>query len=154
MSHPPTVLHLTLASDAGGLSRYIIDVGLELKRNGWRVVVAGDRGAWHERFLASGLEYIEVPLRQGLAGFYKSARILRDWQSRHGPIHLLHTHYRRATKLARKLQRDHSPPVLYTLHLSHLNVAGWRRWFSDFGDHTHIASDDARKWLEIGRAHV
>lgn len=147
MSIQPTVLHLTLASDAGGLSRYIIDVGLELKRLGWRVVVAGDRGAWHPQFVASGLPYIEIPLKQGFRGFHRSKKILRDWQTANGPIHLLHTHYRRATRLARKLQTHHLPPILYTLHLSHLDVSGWRRFVSDFGDHTHIASEDARHWL-------
>ncbi len=153
MRPPPTVLHLTLASDAGGLSRYIIDVGTELRRLGWRVVVAGDNGAWHDKFVASGLEYIDIPLKRGFIGFQRSKKILRDWQKANGPINLLHTHYRRATRLARKLQIGHAPPILYTLHLSHLNVAGWRRFVSDFGDHTHIASEDARYWL-VHDAHV
>lgn len=147
MSQTPTVLHLTLASDAGGLSRYIIDVGLELQKAGWRVVVAGDRGVWHDKFLDSGLPYVYIPLKRGFSGFRESASVLRKWQAENGPIHILHTHYRRATKLARKLQRGGAPPILYTLHLSHLNVSGWRRFFSDFGDHTHIASEDARHWL-------
>ena len=62
---------------------------------------------------------------------------------------VIHAHYRRATLLGRRLQRriGHRPPVLYTLHLSHLNVGGWRRLVSDFGDHTHAASADAVEWL-------
>jgi glycosyltransferase involved in cell wall biosynthesis len=147
MPNTPTVLHVTLASDAGGLSRYIIDVGLEIRRLGWRVAVAGDAGAWHDKFLASGLEFIDIPLKGGVIGFQRSKKILRDWQRANGPIHLLHTHYRRATRLARKLQIGQTPPILYTLHLSHLNVSGWRRLVSDFGDHCHIASEDARHWL-------
>ncbi len=153
MKPVPTVLHLTLASDAGGLSRYIIDVGMEMKRLGWRVVVAGDTGAWHDKFIDSGLEYIDIPLKAGVVGFTRSKKILRDWQRENGPINLLHTHYRRATRLARKLQSRQTPPILYTLHLSHLDVSGWRRIFSDFGDHTHIASEDARHWL-VHDAHV
>jgi glycosyltransferase involved in cell wall biosynthesis len=37
--------------------------------------------------------------------------------------------------------------VLYTVHLSDLSLAGPRGWFTDFGDHTHVASDEARAWV-------
>jgi glycosyltransferase involved in cell wall biosynthesis len=39
------------------------------------------------------------------------------------------------------------PPLLYTLHLSHISLRWPRRWFSDFGDYTHAPSVDAREWL-------
>jgi glycosyltransferase involved in cell wall biosynthesis len=39
------------------------------------------------------------------------------------------------------------PPLLYTLHLSHISLRWPRRWLSDFGDYTHAASVDAREWL-------
>lgn len=140
----PTVLHLLNATDAGGLSRYVLDVGAAMKREGWRVVVAGDRGAWHEKF--ADVEFIELPLTQGPLGFLRSVGGMRRWLAAN-PVDLIHTHYRKATWLARAIQRDKRPPILYTLHLSHLNVRGWRRWLTDFGDHTHVASEDARQWI-------
>ncbi|MFT3785294.1 MAG: glycosyltransferase family 4 protein [Tepidisphaeraceae bacterium] len=152
MTGQPTVLHLTLASDAGGLSRYIIDLNLALRERGWNSVVAGDEGVWQDRFDAAGIEYIHIPLKAGLSGFAKSVGRVREKLAGRR-VDLIHTHYRRATQLGRWLQRslrspaNSRPPLLYTLHLSHINVSGLRRLFSDFGDHTHCASADAREWL-------
>jgi len=141
----PTVLHLTLASDAGGLSRYIIDLASATRNAGWNVVVAGDVGVWQPKFDEAGLEYIKLPLRGAVLGLGKCSRLLRE-KLLGREIDLIHSHYRRATMLGRRLQREHSPPIVNTLHLSHLNVSGWRKWFSDFGDHLLIASKDARSW--------
>lgn len=146
----PTVLHLLNASDAGGLTSYVLNVGSALMKDGWNVIVATDRGAWHDRLISGGFEVIELPITHGFIGFRKSVRMLRD-QFGNRKIDLIHTHYRKSTHLARRFQkskalRDRSP-ILYTLHLSHINVKGWRRLFTDFGDHVHIASEDARQWL-------
>jgi glycosyltransferase involved in cell wall biosynthesis len=148
----PSVLHLTLASDAGGLSRYIIDLCLAVREKSYSCVVAGDLGVWQHQFDSSGVEYIPIPLKAGVRGFFESVSKLKS-VTKQRKIDIIHTHYRRATKLGRWVQRSIDAPLLYTLHLSHIDVAGWRRWFSDFGDHTHCASADAREWL-IGDARV
>ena len=142
----PTVLHLLNATDAGGLTRYVVDVGRATRAAGWRVVVAGDRGAWQDRVANAGLEFVEIPLARGPLGFLRSVAMMKRWL-RDNPVDLIHAHYRKATWLARALQRDRTPPILYTLHLSHLNVRGWRRRLTDFGDHAHVASEDARRWI-------
>lgn len=142
---PIRVLHLLLASESGGLSRYTLDLCAALTAQGHEMIVAGDRGAWHDRFAGQGFPYVEIPLKRGLRGFWRSRamirRLLRD-----RPVDVIHTHYRRATLLARAVGRG--APVLYTLHLSHINVGFPRNLLSDFGDHTHVASDDAGQWLE------
>lgn len=151
---PPTrplrVLHLTLAADAGGLTRYITTLGAAMAQRGVEVTAAGDSGAWDWAFEQAPFPYIRIPLKQGLAGLRRSVREMCAWMKAH-PVDLIHTHYRRATFLARRLQRavpvDQRPPILYTLHLSHIALRGWRRWVSDFGDHTHVASRDALDWL-------
>ncbi len=161
MSTGPAILHLLNASDAGGLSRYVLDIAQATARAGSAVHVACDRGAWHDRFIAAGISPIELPLNRGLFGFRSSVNILRVWMEQN-PVSVIHSHYRRTTLLARKAnalifpaatqlvdpsQAVRPPPILYTLHLSHIAVGGWRRWFADFGDHTHIASENARLWL-------
>ncbi|MGF1635267.1 MAG: glycosyltransferase family 4 protein [Phycisphaerae bacterium] len=151
MQPPLRILHLTHASDAGGLSRYILDLSLACRARGLDVAVAGDRGAWHDRFEAAGLPYHVVPLNRGVVGFLAAARSLRRRLAEQ-PVDVLHSHYRRATLLGRRLQAGKAPPLLYTLHLSHISLAGPRRWLTDFGDHTHAASEDARRWLlDAGR---
>lgn len=146
----PTVLHLLNASDAGGLTSYVLNVGSALVKNGWNVIVATDRGAWHDRLMIPGFEVIELPITHGIPGFRRSVRMLQD-QLANRKIDLIHSHYRKSTHLARRFQKSRAlrerSPILYTLHLSHIKVKGWRRWLTDFGDHVHIASEDARQWL-------
>ena len=147
---PLRILHLTLAADAGGLTRYITTLSAEMIRRGHEVTAAGDSGAWEEDFSSRGVPYIRIPLKQGFFGMRQSGHELLAWMREH-EIDLIHTHYRRATLLGRRLQkrqrRVRHVPILYTLHLSHIQVSGWRRLLADWGDHAHVASEDARDWL-------
>jgi glycosyltransferase involved in cell wall biosynthesis len=147
---PLRILHLTLGADAGGLSRYITDLSLALHNLGHQITVAGDTGAWQWLFDSMPFPYITLPLKGGPFSFWKSVQALNTHLKDH-PIDLIHTHYRRATLLGRKLKC--SNPLLYTLHLSHLSLRFPRNLFSDFGDHTHVASPEARDWL-INYAHL
>ena len=141
-----SVLHLLAGSDAGGLSRYVFDVCSALHAQGHHVAVAGERGAWHWLFEKAPFPWIEVPLKGSPLKLWKSYWKLLDYIKRQ-PVHVLHTHYRRATLVARALQYHRKLPILYSVHLSHITIAGPRRWLSDFGDHTHVAATEARFWL-------
>jgi glycosyltransferase involved in cell wall biosynthesis len=90
--------------------------------------------------------YIEIPLKGGPLAFRKSLRILRE-RTRENPPDLIHAHYRRGTLLARRLQKSGAPPLLYTVHLSHISLRFPHNLFSDFGDHTHVASPEAHDWV-------
>jgi glycosyltransferase involved in cell wall biosynthesis len=159
---PLRILHVVLASEPGGLSRYVIDLTRAMRELGHEVTVAGDRGEAHALFERERIVWVDIPLKRGLVGFFRSASTLKRHLREH-PVDVIHAHYRRATLLARRIQRhagaERSPrsaapdrsrdtvPILYTLHLSHINLRGPRRWLTDFGDHTHAASADARRWL-------
>jgi glycosyltransferase involved in cell wall biosynthesis len=145
-NRPLRILHLTLGADAGGLSQYIIKLGSAMIAQGHQVAVAGDTGAWQWAFDESPLKYIQIPLKGNWFSFQKSARILRKYM-KDNHVDVLHTHYRRATLLGRKLQTRRAPPIIYTLHLSHLSLKFPRNLFSDFGDISHVASLEARDWL-------
>lgn len=152
MDHRPLrILHLTAGSDAGGLSRYLVDLCTALRGRGHEVTIAGERGAWHDAFERAALPWIDVPMKGGPVALWRTVTALRTWLTSN-PVDLIHTHYRRPTLVARRLQHRVSPPVLYTVHLSDLSLAGPRRWLTDFGDHTHVASDEAREWaIRAGR---
>jgi len=143
---PLRVLHLTAASDAGGLSRYIYDLCLAMHERGHDVRVAGARGAWHSLFAKAPFGWIDVPLNRGPLALWKAIRTLR----RHlleQPVDVLHTHYRRATLVARRLQTARgTPPILYTVHLSHMPLKWPGKLFVDYGDFAHVASADAVEW--------
>jgi glycosyltransferase involved in cell wall biosynthesis len=141
-----SILHLLAGSDAGGLSRYVFDLCSALHAQGHRVAVAGERGAWHWLFDNAPFPWIEVPLKGSPLKLWQSHNVLRRYM-RQNPVNVLHTHYRRATLVARALQYHRKLPILYSVHLSHITIAGPRRWLSDFGDYTHCAAAEARYWL-------
>ncbi|MDP9173067.1 MAG: glycosyltransferase family 4 protein [Planctomycetota bacterium] len=143
---PLRILHLTAGSDPGGLSRYLLDLCGAMHAAGHDVTIAGQRGPWHDRFAAAPWPWIDVPLNGGPLGLWRSRQILRTHLAQH-PVDLIHAHYRKSTLVARQLQRTCKPPVLYTLHLSHMPVTGIWRLLTDYGDHTHAAATDARQWL-------
>jgi glycosyltransferase involved in cell wall biosynthesis len=148
---PLRILHLTAGSDAGGLSRYIYDLSTAMlaRGEGHTIAVAGERGAWHWLFEKAPFPWIDVPLKGGPLALRRAARTLNAWL-KDNPVDVIHTHYRRPTLVARKLQidrRPRRPPILYTVHLSDLKLTWPWSMFSDFGDHTHVASAEARRWV-------
>lgn len=143
---PLRILHLSLATDAGGLSRYIIDLSNAMAAQGHEIMVAADRGDWQPRFENQKFRFIHIPLKSELWLFRDCLKTLRA-ELKKMPVDVIHTHYRRATMLARKFVQRHPAPILYTLHLSHISLRFPRNLFTDFGDHTHIASEDARDWV-------
>jgi glycosyltransferase involved in cell wall biosynthesis len=140
------ILHLTAASDAGGVSRYIFDLCTAMQAAGHEVAVAGERGLWHDRFAAAPWPWIEAPLKGGPLGLLRAVRILRKYLAEH-PVDILHAHFRKTAIVGRKLQKHGRPPLLYTLHGSHIPLNGVWGWLSDFGDHVHVPSVEARQWL-------
>lgn len=77
---------------------------------------------------------------------WQAQKFLRKYLSDH-PTDILHTHYRRPTLVARRVSRQTKTPILYTVHQPRISLRGPLGWLSDFGDHTHVPSQDARRWL-------
>lgn len=151
MSKPLRILHLTAGSDAGGLSRYIFDLSMAMIAQGHDISVAGERGAWHWLFENSPIPWIEVPFKGGPISLAHARRKLEGWLADH-PIDVIHSHYRRPTLVARKLQKITQAPILYTVHLSNLKLSWPWSLLSDFGDHVHVASEEAKRWtIEEGK---
>src|SRR5688572_29333017 len=119
------ILHVVLGSEPGGLSRYVVELTRAMREQGHDVTVAGDRGEAHGMFERQRINWIDIPLKGGPLAFLKSASLLKRHLRDH-PVDVIHTHYRRATLLARRVQRHaaaQSPdpsrskvPILYTLH--------------------------------------
>src|SRR5437764_245874 len=101
---PLRILHLTAGSDAGGLSRYIHDICQAMHGAGHFVAIAGERGFSHGLFENAPWPWIDVPLKGGPIKLWSSIRLLRQWIEKNG-VDLIHTHYRRPTLVARRLQR-------------------------------------------------
>jgi glycosyltransferase involved in cell wall biosynthesis len=145
---PLRILHLTRTADSGGLSRYLLDLCTGLHKLGHDVRVAGDIGPMQADFESAPFPYIQIPLAGGPISFLRCVKAMKGFSP-----DLIHTHYRRATMLGRRLQSHGFPPLLYTVHLSHMSMNWWRRPLTDFGDCTHVAAEEARQWV-IDEGHV
>jgi glycosyltransferase involved in cell wall biosynthesis len=145
-ANPLRILHLTASSASGGLSRYLLDLCVGLRSRGHEATVAGMRGEWQQRFDGAGIPWIDLSMTGGPLALRKAGAILRRRIEEH-PVDILHAHYRRCTIVARRAVAGGGPPILFTLHLSGIPLGLVRRWMSDFGDHTHAPSQNARQWL-------
>ncbi|MCC6422988.1 MAG: glycosyltransferase family 4 protein [Phycisphaerales bacterium] len=147
MNNPPPlrIVHLVNASDPGGLSRYVYNLCAALHDRGHEVAVAGARGPWHHLFEKAPWPWIDLPAHGGPLQTWRAMRMLRRYLKEH-PADLLHSHYRR-TNFIGKWARVGNVPLLYTLHLSHMPLPRPRWLFNNFGDHVHVASADAGRWL-------
>jgi glycosyltransferase involved in cell wall biosynthesis len=140
------ILHLTAGSDAGGISRYLFDLCTAMHAGGHEVAIAGERGTWHSMFESAPWPWIDVPLKGGIMKLLEAGHELRGYLEDH-PVDVLHCHYRRATLVARRVQKKFGTPILYTLHLSHIPLGGAWGLLSDFGDQVHSPSTEGRQWL-------
>jgi len=137
-------LHLTSGSDAGGISRYLLDLCPALQERGHEVTIAGERGVWHDAFEQAGISWIDVPTKGGYFDLRRCPRVLRGYC-----CDVVHAHYRRAALVGRMLRR----PLLFTLHLTGIPMSPWHRIMTDFGDLTHVPSAAAQRWL-VDEAHL
>jgi glycosyltransferase involved in cell wall biosynthesis len=145
-ARPLRILHLTAGSDAGGVSRYMHSLCQAMHEAGHEVAIAGERGVWHDLFAGAPWPWIEAPLKAGPMGLRRAERTIAKYVAEH-PVDVIHTHYRKATLIARRVQKTAHSPLLYSLHLSPIPISGPRGWFTDFGDHIHTPSVDGRQWL-------
>lgn len=152
VTRPLHILHLTAGSDAGGVSRYLMESARAMQARGHRVTIAGERGTWHQLFTDSSVPWIEAPLKGHPLALRRAVWRLRRHLDGQG-VALIHTHFRKSALVGRRLARQFGVPMLFTLHLTGIPMSFGHRYLSDFGDHTHAPSEMARQWL-IDQARV
>lgn len=143
-----SILHLFIGSVPGGVLRYVVDLSVALREQGVEVMLAGQAGDWHSLVKQARLPWIEIPVRGGALDLWRSAKIIAS-EAGDRPGLVIHTHHRRATLVGRMVQRRlrSKPPLLYTLHLTDMPMGFPWRLMSDFGDHCHAPSIQAKRWL-------
>ncbi len=148
---PLTVLQLFIGSVPGGVLKYVVELSAAMERAGVRMILAGQRGGWHELVEQAGLRWEEIPIAGGPVDLWRSAgrvgRLVRQEK-----VNVIHAHHRRATLAARLAQRLSPfyrswPALLYTLHLTGMPMGLALRVLTDFGDITHVPSQAAGRWL-------
>ena len=108
--------------------------------------IGGQRGAWHWLFENADWPWVDLPLKGNPFALWRASRTLRRYLTAHS-VDLVHCHYRKAALVGRWIAGPLNLPMLFTLHLTGIPMRGVWRWMSDFGDHTHAPSGEAKRWL-------
>lgn len=136
------VLHITTSGpDAGGVSQYIRRLSHALVDDGCNVTIAGcipDAGVGCGPF-----NWIETKTDGGIIDLWRAARQLGEV----GRFDIVHTHYRKASLVGRRVARRQNIPMLFTLHLTGIPMDFFHIAMSDWGDMTHAPSVKAKEWL-------
>lgn len=150
-AQPLHVLHLLNVLSPGGVSRYVLELNRGLHDAGHRTTTVGAPDDWQHHFeTASGRTIIPSEPRGPLAMWRLARRLAHELRE---PVDIIHAHHRRSALIGRQLARRWRVPLLFSLHMPTIPMGLPRRWLSDFGDHTHTPSEEARQWL-IEAAHV
>ena len=146
-NRPIRVLHLLAGCQTTGVGRYVSNLGEGMRRLGHEVTIAGRTGACGPWFDEADEQWLDLTLAPWPpAAFCESVKLLRQ-HLQHHPADVIHTHCRWSTALARAVPQGLRPPVLNTLHVSGRKLSRRNRWLTDFGDHTHVASQQSLDWL-------
>lgn len=143
---PLRILHLTLASEHGGVSRYLYDLCSVMAKAGHQPIIAGAKGAWHDLFEDAPWPWLTIPIQGGVIANWQCKRqLLRELHSQR--IDIIHAHYRRSSMLGRKLAGPLNAPLLFTLHMPSIPMGFPWNLLSEFGDHAMTCSQTSSNWL-------
>ena len=140
------ILHLLSRAGPGGVSRYVHDLSERLLVLGHRVTVAGRSGPEKEAFLASGIDWLELPLNgkpRQLLGCV--ARLTAFSHRQH--VDVLHSHYRKSCVVGRLVSMASSRPHLFTLHAAPMPHGWVHRYLFGLGSDVHAPSAIMADWL-------
>lgn len=112
------ILLLTTHLDAGGLSRYVLNLSRGLIQRGHRVVVASGGGVWTQELCGYGAVFNEIPIRTKsicslkiIASFFIANALIRNYN-----IEIIHANTRVTQCLAYLLHKRHGIAYVSGFH--------------------------------------
>lgn len=140
------VLQALMGLDIGGAETHVVELSLELKERGYRVIVASNGGVYESVLKDHGVETVKVPLhtKKPMAVF-KSIRTLKKVIKEEN-IKLVHAHARIPAFVLSLLQKRLGFTMITTAHgIFHVNFLLKRitRW----GDEVFAVSEEVKKYL-------
>ncbi|HOW22390.1 MAG TPA: glycosyltransferase [Sedimentibacter sp.] len=142
-----TVLQALMGLDIGGAETHVIELSIELKKRGYRVIVASNGGDYEDVLKNAGVETVKVPLHtKNPAAVIKSLIILNDLIKKEN-IKLVHAHARIPAFLLSLLKKKHGFDMITTAHFTfHVNLL--LKYLTQWGDRVFVVSDDIRNYLK------
>lgn len=140
------ILQALMGLDIGGAETHVVELSLELKKRGYRVIVASNGGVYESILKSHGVETINIPLHtKKPMAVLKSIRSLKKLIKEEN-IKLVHAHARIPAFVLSLLQKNLGFTMITTAHgIFHVNFLLKRitRW----GDEVFAVSDEVKNYL-------
>lgn len=140
------ILQALMGLDIGGAETHVVELCLDLKSRGYRVIVAANEGMYESILKENGIEVVNVPLHtKNPIAVLKSIKILNRLIKSES-IKLVHAHARIPAFILSLLQGSLNFTMITTAHgVFHVNFLLKRitRW----GDEVFAVSEEVKKYL-------
>ena len=141
-----TILICTMALDIGGAETHILELSLDLKNRGYRVLVASNGGVYVPLLEEAGITHYAVPMdRRELGSMIKSYFMLKKVIKKEKPD-IVHAHARIPGFICGLLRKTMRFPFVTTAH-GVFDVSGSLRYLTNWGQKTIAVSDDIKEYL-------
>lgn len=141
-----TILQALMGLDIGGAETHVVELSLELKKRGYRVIVASNGGVYEPILRAQGVETITVPLHtKNPTAVIESIRILNKI-IKDEDIKLVHAHARIPAFVLSLLQKKLDFTMITTAHgIFHVNFL--LKHITRWGNEVFAVSEEVKKYL-------
>lgn len=147
MYNEKVVLQALMGLDIGGAETHVVELSIELKKRGYRVLVASNGGVYEERLKKAGVETVNVPLHtKNPLAVFNSIKILRDLIKKEN-IKLVHGHARIPAFLLSLLEKKGGFKMITTAHGT-FRVNFLLKRITKWGDRVFAVSQDIRNYIK------
>lgn len=140
------ILQALMGLDIGGAETHVVELSLELKKRGYRVIVASKGGVYKPVLREHGVETVAVPLHtKKPMAVLKSIKLLKKI-IKEEDIKLVHAHARIPAFILSLLQKSLGFTMITTAHgIFHVNFL--LRRITRWGDEVFAVSQEVKKYL-------
>ena len=141
-----TILICTMALDIGGAETHILELSLDLKSRGYRVIVASNGGVYVPLLEEAGITHYAIPMdRREIPAMLKSYFMLKKVIKKEKPD-IVHAHARIPGFICGLLRKTIRFPFITTAH-GVFDVSGSLRYLTNWGQKTIAVSEDIKEYL-------
>lgn len=146
MKREKTILQATMGLDIGGAETHIVELAVELKRRGYRVIVISNGGVYEDVLRDYGVEVQHAPMHtRKLPEMIRSLRMLRRVIKRE-KVDVVHSHARIPSFLLSILKRFMKFNIVTTAHGT-FQVNRILKAMTYWGEEVVAVSKDIEKYL-------
>lgn len=142
------ILLTLMGLNIGGAETHVLELALELQRQGFHIIVASNGGAYEKELAQAGIKHYAVPLHNKKAGNVLTSlvRLRRIIKKEH--IHLVHAHGRIPAFITGILAKFMSFRFVTTAHWV-FDTTGGLKYITNWGQKVLAVSEDIKTYLMV-----